>query len=415
MKSFIISLVVFLLRSSSLMASDIVYTLSSTSEDYNTKYFYCKTLNQQINDDQILHVEAELPSSFVMEIGALDIGGETTIVYNGTKSLRVTKKRGRYKIGGTLTLNSFKGEKKLSFYFVNDKLIIYVDDTLIYNKKLIINKNKKIGVKFSANSKHTNHFLVCYEPIPFVVSDYGKEFEHNFIPEKSSLRVVKENVGKDYSLNTNSIITCNSSYSTRFEYQFQDSKEEGKTSTQKSRSEIAGVCSFSPMNKWIIEFDVYIPSETKDDNENFELITQIHEGSTKPTTPAFYLAMLGGYLKYNLRGDSTRIEEWDTKVQPSSRCSANLSYLEKNRWHHIKVYIKESYLIDLQPLTKIWVDDSLLLETDAPNCYCYEPRIEGRYGYFKFGIYKPGWMTLNGCDPLLAKRVYYFDNIVVRN
>lgn len=398
-----------------IMAKDVYYNLSTASDKYNTKYFYCNFHICPTDDDEVFYIDTVLPTAFVVETNALENGDKIDFVYNKTKFFRIKKKRGYYSFGTVTTKAKFQDEQKLSLYYVNNKLIVYIDDTKIFVKQLQINIQKKIGIKWHNIGNLTSHFLCCYEPIPFHLSDYGKEMDNPDFFKESKLMMITQNVGEIYNISFSSDTICHSLFSTRFEYRFNDTKMNNMTSTQRGRSEISGVWSHSPMNKWIIEFDLYIPMETLDDEEYFEIITQIHEGSNKSTTPAFYLSILNGTLKYNLRGDELLIDKWDGKEHPIYRNSGELSYLEKNRWFHIKVFLKEACLKELLPLTKIWIDNKLVLETYAPNCYIFTPRKPENYSYFKFGIYKPGWMLLRECIPNLSKRIYFFDNIMVYN
>ena len=88
---FIVTFLVVIANKAS--AVDSIYKLSSVSEEYNTKYFYCKTLGYNTVNNSTFYVDAELPSSFVVEIAALKDGERNDFIYNDSKALRISKKK----------------------------------------------------------------------------------------------------------------------------------------------------------------------------------------------------------------------------------------------------------------------------------------------------------------------------------
>jgi len=245
------------------------------------------------------------------------------------------------------------------------------------------------------------------------VYDYGKELEKADDLRDERIRISPHNTGADYSLTFPSDITCNSKKSIRFEYRYEDTMAEGKTSMQRARSEISGVYSRTLMGVWTIEFDLYVPEETVDDNSCFEIITQIHEHSKTAKPPSFCLSVKGGNLYCSVRGDSIPISDWSKKNKAIHHNSEKLLYLKKDRWYHVKAFVKEGYQYDMSPLTQVWVDSELLFYSQVPNCYNYKPVKKDKYNYIKFGIYKPGWKKVKE-PPSLSRRIYYFDNYVVQ-
>ena len=390
------------------------FILSSCSEEYNTRYFYCRDTPIPMRSNGVFIIDVDFPNSFVVELAPLLEGQKTVLVNNGYKKLKIERKRGNYIMKNIITRIE-DDESKISLYFVENRLIVYIGDNQVHEFELDLNRDKKIGIQCSKKRNNICRFLYCYEPVPFTISNYGDGLEKMIDSKKISPRMSFQNVGEPYSVTSSSVIRKNSLSSTRFEYQYKDSKAANKSTTQRARSEILGVYSHSPMNKWIIEYDLFIPEETVDDSKNFDIITQIHEGSSKSTTPAFYLALFDGNAKCNIRGDFTKIEDWEVGKNPVYINSYNLIYLKKNMWHHIKIYLKESYQPELKPVTRIWIDGILRIDVNDPNCYNFNPRKPNDYNYFKFGIYKPGWLTQSSCSNNLSKRVYYFDNIVVKN
>lgn len=389
------------------------YQLSLDSECYNTQYFFCADFDAGQQIDTLFFVPSEI-QDFVVEIGSIKRGEKVCFVYNDSKKI-IIKNYGDYLRIGRHTIALDPKEKvfsKLSLYFVNDKMIVYVDYTRKYEKEQRIDLHKRIGVNKGRNSDAW--FLYCYEPVPFKETNYGALLEDGQMIKSKEYRMSPHNVGAAYSLTFPTDITCNSRRAIRFEYRQEDSQNADATRMQRARSEISGVFSNSAQNKWIIEYDLYIPEETIDDNQFSEIITQLHEASTMSTVPSFSLSVHGGWLYCTINGDKTRIEHWGTRKRPNDQLTRKLIYLQKDSWHHLKIFIKEGWRIDASPSTKIWVDGELILENNDPNCYSYTPRAEGLYNYLKFGIYKSGWLMTSDVPSDVRVRTYYFDNFVVK-
>lgn len=388
------------------------YQLSIDSEEYNTKYLYNGIFDQPKFTHEIQYIPVSLPKSFVIELGSLENGHQSVLIYDDTKKFTISKKGNRYFFNGTPTKNNFLGENKISLYFTNNKILIYIDEKKVEEKTISFDYKKKIGIKWAKNESVSYRFLNIYEPKPYKQINYGKIFEQGD-DANTMLLLKQQNVGKKYNLTFPTNISKESKRSIRFEYRFEDSKDYNKSKTARGRSEIYGVHSTSIMNKWIIEFDLLVPRQTADDAQSTECITQLHEGFYHPTVPAFHLGVKNGYLYCKLRGDSILRSEKD-KITAKNYVTKKLCYLEKDRWYHIKVFVKEGYQKSLMPLTKIWIDKQLFFESNLPNCYNYIPRKDGKYSYLKFGIYKSRWLSQKECDPKTDTRVYYFDNYLVK-
>ena len=389
------------------------YSLSQWSEEYNTRYFYCGELDS-IDVDSTIYVYEMLPESFVVELGVLEVGEKTIFVCDDDQELVISNKKGKLIVGEKSIGKVRQNYNKMSLYFVNGKMIVYLDDKKIFDMLFPLERNKKIGVKLSKDKGYVCRYFNCYEPVAFKVADYGAELEEGRLIRNGASRMYAHNVGEKYNLTFPSDIVINSQRSIRFEYRFENSKKENVREMLRARSEISGVFSKSPKNKWIIEFDLYVPEVTVDDTAISECITQIHEGSKHPTFPSFCLRVKSGILYCNIKGDCIRIEDWCKKVNPINNLTTPLLYLEKNRWYHVKVYLKEGWLQEDRPLTKVWVDGTQLFESDKPNSYCYTPQNQGYYDYLKFGIYKSGWVKVKEVEKELQTRAYIFDNYVVK-
>ena len=388
------------------------YNLSTDSEEYNTIYLFHENNLSPKNQNGIQYIPVSLPQSFVVELGSLANGCQSALVYNDNIELIISKYANHYYVDGVLLEGVYVNEKKISLYFVNNKIVFYIDDYKVGERRVYYDYRKKVGIKWSKKEPYSYYFMNCYFPQPFQQMNYGHVFEKDMGTQYAK-SVQKQNVGKHYSLTFPTQISNNSLSSIRFEYRFDDSKDVSKSKTARGRSEISGVQAKSPMNKWIIEFDIYVPHTTADDPESTECITQLHEGFSNSTVPAFNIGIDNGFLYCRIRGDSVLRKKAD-KIYPLNTYTKKLCYLKKERWYHIKALVKEGYQSGHIPLTKIWIDNELVFESNRPNCYHYVPSKEGRYNYIKFGIYKSKWLSQKGCNPKTKTRVYYFDNYTVK-
>ena len=394
-------------------ASDKEYQLRTYSEAYNTRYFYCKDFEGDLNKDTVYYVPASLPKTFVVETGMLNKGEMMELIYNNDKKFTLSNSKGYLKIDNKRFCLRKRKYTKLSLYFVNEKMIVYLDDDKVKEREFPIDTNKRIGVRFISTDYNISHFFSCYEPVPFKVANYGEVLEDGLIDDSEYVRIAPHNVGEPYNLTFPSEVTKQSEKSIRFEYRYENVHKNGASTMQQARSEISGVFSNSPKNKWIIEYDLYVPKEMVDDGKNIEIITQLHEYSNMPTTPAFCLYILGGVLKCALRGDNIDIASWKNG-KPRYITSGQLKYLTKGEWHHVKAYVKEGWQEGDIPLTIVWVDGNKLYESTNPNCFKYDPMREGKYDYLKFGIYKSSWLKDENVASNLQTRTYYFDNVIIK-
>lgn len=408
----IIAAVVFLWVSCA--SADTEYKLTGSSDAYNTQYLYHQNFEDPIRQDSTIFIDTKLPEQFVVELGALKEGEKNLLLYDDTKELLITKSNGRYTVNGKRLKGDYLNDTKLSLYFINDKVVLYVNEQLAGDIKLRFDHRKKIGVKWAKDGKYSYDYLNCYQPCEFKTIDYGQLMDGGIWSTRKG-KMSQQNVGEDYSLRFAEDLTCCSPRSIRFEYRFEDSKKEGKNKTLRGRSEIAGVHSSSLMGKWIIEFDFYIPYDTKDDSVFRECITQLHDYSTKALSPAFSMGMRNGELYCRLRGDSIPVEQWEKRNKPAGgNHILPLGYLKKDTWHHVKIYLKLAYQRSMMPQTIVWVDSKKVLESNLPNCYNYTPKKAGVYDYIKFGIYKSSWLGLKQKPEGIDRRIYYFDNYKVK-
>lgn len=408
----IIAAVVFLWVSCA--SADTEYKLTGSSDAYNTQYLYHQNFEDPIRQDSTIFIDTKLPEQFVVELGALKEGEKNLLLYDDTKELLITKSNGRYTVNGKRLKDDYLNDTKLSLYFINDKVVLYVNEQLAGDIKLRFDHRKKIGVKWAKDGKYSYDYLNCYQPCEFKTIDYGQLMDGGIWSTRKG-KMSQQNVGEDYSLRFAEDLARRSPRSMRFEYRFEDSKKEGKSKTQRGRSEISGVHSSSLMGKWIIEFDLYIPHYTKDDSVNRECITQLHDYSTVALSPAFSIGMRNGELYCRLRGDSIPVEQWEKRNKPASGTHIlPLGYMKKDTWHHVKIYLKLAYQRSMMPQTIVWVDSKKVLESNLPNCYNYTPKKAGVYDYIKFGIYKSSWLGLKQKPEGTDRRIYYFDNYKVK-
>lgn len=76
------------------------------------------------------------------------------------------------------------------------------------------------------------------------------------------------------------------------------------------------------------------------------------------------------------------------------------------KWTHFSIYLKEGYLFEHSPVTRILINEELVYESFDPNV-----NNNPRGGYIRYGIYKSSW--LRRVDEPIKKKVLYFDNVNV--
>lgn len=386
----------------------IEYDLNLYSEEYNIQYVLASNFSN-VSSDSVFYVIPNdfLQDGFVFELGALNNGEKSCLVFNDSLDFVISKNDGQYTID-TWSSEFIEDERKISLYFVNGIVKVYIDEEKQYMFPWPYDEKKRVGIRWRKNNEFHYSFLNCFIPIPFKYVDYGSISDSVNLNKNFGKF---QNVNEKYSIVYSKDVVANSRRSLRFEYRYSDSQQKMKNKTQRARSELSGVVASSLMNKWIIEFDLFIPESTKDDSLYREIITQLHEGSEFPRSPAISLGMLNGFLYVNVHGDSSLIKD-DRKIDyKEGKKLELLTYLEKNIWHHIKLYVREAYTKAFMPVTKIWVDGKEVFDDDTPNCYNYKKK-KKMYSYLKFGIYKWNWLhhrPVQGTE----SRVYYFDNYVV--
>ena len=96
---------------------------------------------------------------------------------------------------------------------------------------------------------------------------------------------------------------------------------------------------------------------------------------------------------------STDIEPFMQIVLPDN----NIGNVERGKWIHMTVFIREGYIASQHPCVAVWVDGELRLMSRIPNAY---NTIMG--SYFKMGMYKTAWAYTN---TETTSRIVYYDNI----
>ena len=163
----------------------------------------------------------------------------------------------------------------------------------------------------------------------------------------------------------------------------------------------------SNIERWY-RFDVYLPENYQND-PLFDIIAQWHE------TPDFDLGETWRSPPIALM---TRKNFWelrilwaDKPVNTNKTISGSklipLGNYEKNKWVEWVFHIKYSYGDD--GLMEIWKNKKKVLEHQGPNYYN-----DKKGPFFKFGIYKPDWMTKTK-NLAVTKRVLFFDNVAIGN
>ena len=188
-------LFLFLLIFTSILAKTKEYEISPQSEDYNTLYVH-HGLVDTFGADSLLFVKEKLVDGFLLELGALSNGDSSCIFYNDSVDIVVKKRNNAYYIGNEFACDSVYGEKKISLYFVNQKLKFFVDELLKMERKIEYDIHRKVGIRLKKNFSYS--FFNCYYPVPMNSVDYGKLFDQENA-DFNNVEIRKQNVGKGYS------------------------------------------------------------------------------------------------------------------------------------------------------------------------------------------------------------------------
>ncbi|MDN7456418.1 heparin lyase I family protein [Burkholderia cenocepacia] len=136
----------------------------------------------------------------------------------------------------------------------------------------------------------------------------------------------------------------------------------------------------APGQEYLIRWRTYLPSDFMFDQQQMEIITQIHQ-SGLTGAPPFMLTLLGEEYAFSVRGGVDTVHGTGGRMC----CAA----ADQGKW----VQWALQYAPDAsgrQAVTHLWKDGVSVFDgSGRPNAYSGDV-----HAYLKFGVYKPDWLKL---------------------
>lgn len=204
-----------------------------------------------------------------------------------------------------------------------------------------------------------------------------------------------------YGITFDDTITNNSFKSLRFEQRKVDST--GGTYRSEISPPYMRRYNYNLQTK-ILDYDLYFPSDYDYDSYQ-EILWQQHHTPDSVNPDAMYpnIAFRTYQNKMQICIRSYARKASDADDAPET--IYDIGTVEKEKWMHFTVFIREGYLASHNPCVAVWVDGELKLLTRIPNAY------NTKLGsYLKMGMYKAVWVTTTTEN---ATRTIYYDNLKI--
>lgn len=282
-------------------------------------------------------------------------------------------------------------------FFLCDTLAsIYMDDSLMMAIPVHYDKDKRVGMMIDRTHNYRCRFFNVFNLMP-----YRLYSEHRFTDSgvKQTHAGIPQGWGQDYSFTLSSNNTCGSRFSERYELRRETVTDYTNDRVEKSFNHQLQ----TNLRKVMVEFDVFLPADFEKDSLT-DCIFQIHD---RPATPS--LGARSPYLALRVKNNhflltSMSIERWANHGFNTNE-SVVLADCKLGQWTHFQIYIKEGYLPQHRPLTRVTINGKKVYESTQPNC-----NNNPMGGYVRYGIYKASWLKQSST---IAKKVVYFDNFKV--
>jgi len=282
-------------------------------------------------------------------------------------------------------------------FFLRDTLAsIYMDDSQLVATPVHYDKDKRVGIMIDRRHSYRYRFFNVFSLMPYRLysesrfTDRGIKQTHVGIPQGWV---------QDYSFTLSPDNTCGSRYSERFELRRETVTDYTNDRVEKSFNHQLQ----ANLRKVMVEFDVYLPTDFGKDSLT-DCLFQIHDRPALSSLGARspYLALRVKNCQFLLTLMS--IEQWANSGFNVNE-SVVLANCELGQWAHFQIYIKEGYLPQHLPQTKVTLNGKVVYESSLPNC-----NNNPMGGYVRYGIYKAAWLNQTNT---ITKKVVYFDNFKV--
>lgn len=289
--------------------------------------------------------------------------------------------------------------KSLRFFLSKTGTLIYMDSQQISSVEYQLNASLKCGLMIDKEHLYCYNFYNVFNFEPYKVYDEARFTDNG--TGKTHAGVMQGFV-QDYSYRLDTDNAQLSPCAERFELR-------RKTITDYTNDRVEKSFNYqlqTNLRKIKIDFDVLVPKDYKED-ESPDCIMQIHdrpdEDSMEGRSPFFAIRIKNNHYVYTAQSiEKKALSGYNiNKILSIANCILG-------EWSHISIYIKEGYLPDHNPITKIYIDSKLVYQSTDPNA-----NNNPRGGYVRYGIYKADWLKGIG-DSSIQKKVLFFDNFVVR-
>lgn len=287
----------------------------------------------------------------------------------------------------------------LRFFVSSEGMTLYFDGKKITSTDYRINPSLRCGLMIENEHSFDYRFFNVFQLAPYKIYDESR-FTDNGI--KLTHSGIQQGWVQDYSYTLDTGMAQRSRYAERFELR-------SNTITDYSNDRVEKSFNYqlqTNLRKIHIEFDILIPEDFTID-ETLDCLMQIHDrvddASLEGRSPYFSIRLQNNHFMLT----SMSIEKYAKtgfkvdKIIPIEEC-------ELGKWTHFSIYIKEGYLPEHHPVTRIEMDGQLVYESIDPNC-----NNNPRGGYIRYGIYKADWLKGRG-DTSIQDKVIYFDNFIVK-
>lgn len=287
----------------------------------------------------------------------------------------------------------------LRFFSAENGTIIYSDSQQIASVEYKLIPSLRCGLMIDKEHHFSYDFFNVFNLEPYKVYD-----EAGFTDNGTGTTHAGQTQGfvQDYSYKLDKDKAKKSPYAERFELRRNTITDYTNDRVEKSFNYQLQ----TNLRKIRIDFDVLVPQDYEED-ESPDCIMQIHdrpdEDSMEGRSPFFAIRIKNNQFVYSAQS----IEEKALSGYNINKI-LSIANCKLGEWTHFSIYIKEGYLPEHNPITRIYIDSKLIYESTDPNA-----NNNPRGGYVRYGIYKADWLKGIG-DSSIQKKVLFFDNFVVR-
>ena len=287
----------------------------------------------------------------------------------------------------------------VEIYVFKSKVKIYIAGQQICAIDVDL-QNTKCGLYFSSEDidliAYTNFDLFIESEYIQVGLDNAVETCGNISP--TFLGTIKT-ADTSYGITFDTENVCNSQRSLKFEQRREDSVN------GIYRSEITPPYmrqyNYNLQTK-ILDYDILFPDSYEYDSTQ-EILWQQHNTPDGVNPDGMYPNICFKTKQDKMQIGIRSYDRTANSADDAQETVFDIGNVERGKWIHMTVFIREGYIASQHPCVAVWVDGELRLMSRIPNAY---NTIMG--SYFKMGMYKTAWAYKN---TETTSRIVYYDNI----